>query len=181
MLIAETLNLLMEDLKLWKNNLEGKGLRVNIGKTKVMIHGKGLDIIKPSGKYLFSVCRKGVGRNPIFCTSCDAWVQKKCSGIKGRLVGIPDFRCHRCLDLALPIEVRPVEHVSLGDQKLDCELSIIARIPFAWGKFPELLSLLTNQEIPLKSRDKVYSSCICSVMLYDSEYWALTTADVRRL
>ena len=54
-LIAQTLDRLMEKLKLWKNNMENKGLRVNMGKTKVMICGKVLD-----------VCRKGVRRNPIF-------------------------------------------------------------------------------------------------------------------
>ena len=57
----------------------------------------------------------------------------------------------------------------------------IGRIRFAWGRFLELLSLLTNQEIPLKSRGKVYSSCIPSVMLYGSECWALTTVDAKRL
>ena len=30
-LIAETLDLLMEKLKLWKNTMENKGLRVNMG------------------------------------------------------------------------------------------------------------------------------------------------------
>ena len=45
MLIAETLDLLMEKLKLWKNNMENKRLSVNMGKTKVMICGKDLDTI----------------------------------------------------------------------------------------------------------------------------------------
>ena len=49
-LIAQTLDLLMEKLKLWKNNMENKGLRVNMGETKVMICGKVLDTIKLSGK-----------------------------------------------------------------------------------------------------------------------------------
>ena len=57
----------------------------------------------------------------------------------------------------------------------------IARVRSAWGKFCELLPLLTNQAIPLKSRGKVYNSCIRSVMLSDSECWVLTTADVQRL
>ena len=42
-LIAEILDLLMEKLKLWKDNMENKGLCVNVGKTKVMICRKGLD------------------------------------------------------------------------------------------------------------------------------------------
>ena len=62
-----------------------------------------------------------------------------------------------------------------------CEVSSIARICSAWGKFCELLSLLTNQAIPLKSRGKVYNSYIHSVMWYGSEYWTLITADAQRL
>ena len=33
MLIPETLDLLMEKMKLWKHTIENKGLRVNMGKT----------------------------------------------------------------------------------------------------------------------------------------------------
>ena len=145
-LIAETTDLLMEKLKLWKDNMENKGLRVNMGKIKVMICGKGFDTIKPPGKYPCSVCRKGAGRNSILCTSCDAWVHKKCNnGIKGRFADKPDFQCHRYLGLVSPVDARPVEHASLGDQKLEvvesfvylgdgispnggCEVSTIARM-----------------------------------------------------
>ena len=63
----------MAILKLWKDNMENKGLHVIMGKTKVTNCGKGLDTIKPSGKCLCSVCRKGVERNSIFCRNCDAW------------------------------------------------------------------------------------------------------------
>ena len=71
-----------------------------MAKTKVMICGKVLDTIKQSGKYPCSVSRKGVKRNSIFCTSCDAWFHNKCSVIKGWLVDLPDFKCHTCLGLA---------------------------------------------------------------------------------
>ena len=39
--------------------MKNKGLRVNMGKIKI-ICGKGLATIKQSGKYPFSVCRKGI-------------------------------------------------------------------------------------------------------------------------
>ena len=83
----------MEKFKLWKDNTENKGLHVHMGKAKVMNCVKG------------SVRRKGVGRNSIFCVSCDAWVHKKCSGIKGRLVDIPDFKCHRCQHTLLMVDL----------------------------------------------------------------------------
>ena len=81
--------------------------------------------IKPSGKYLCNVCRKRVGRNSISCTSCVPWVHKKCSGIKDRFVDIPDFKCHRCLGLASPVDGRPADHVSLGDQKVEVVESFV--------------------------------------------------------
>ena len=106
--------------------MENKGLRVNMGKIKVMICGKSFDTIKPPGKYPCSVCRKEAGRNSILCTSCDAWVHKKCNnGIKGRSADKPDFQCHRCLGLVRPVDARPVEHASLGDQKLEVVESFV--------------------------------------------------------
>ena len=48
-LIADTFNKLAEKLEMWKNNLESKGLHVNMSKTKVIL------------------CRKGVRRNLIYC------------------------------------------------------------------------------------------------------------------
>ena len=92
----------MGEYKLWEDDMENNGLHVNMGKTKVIICGKGLHTIEPSGKYQCSICRKGVGRNSIFCTSCDIWVHKKCSGIKVRLFETPDFKCNGCLGLARP-------------------------------------------------------------------------------
>ena len=147
--------------------MENKGLDVNMGKTIAMICGKGFDTTKLSGKYPCSIYRRGVWVNSIFCTGYDAWVQKKGSGIKVRLVDIGGFKCHRYLGLARPIDGRPVEHVSFKDQKLvvvesfvylgekvssngGCDISIIARICSTWEKFRELLTLLTNQAIAFR-------------------------------
>ena len=68
-------------------------LRVNMGKTKIMVSGMDLDLLKKSGKDPCGVCQKGVGSNAIFCGGCLCWIQKKCSGIKGPLRPDPDFRC----------------------------------------------------------------------------------------
>ena len=83
--------------------MENKELRVNMGKTKVIIFLGRVWILYHHLERIDSVCRKGVGRNSIFCTSWDAWVHKKCSGIKSRLFDIPEFKCHRRLYLARPL------------------------------------------------------------------------------
>ena len=56
--------------------MEEKGLRLNMGKTKVMMSGISLDVLKPSGKFPCGVCRKGVGNNSVLCHGCSKWIHK---------------------------------------------------------------------------------------------------------
>ena len=85
-------------------DLEKMGLRVNMGKTKVMESGINLDVLKKSGKYP-CVCLTGVGStNAILCDGCERWMHKKCCGIKGRLLSESEFRCARCLGTARAID-----------------------------------------------------------------------------
>ena len=78
-LIAESEDEHRVKLKLWKSEVEAKGLRVNMEKTKVMFSGSNLHSLKDAGKYPCGVCRAGVGVNSIFCTGCSHWVHWKCS------------------------------------------------------------------------------------------------------
>ena len=97
-------------LNKWKTEMEAKGLRVNMGKTKIM----------DSGEYPCSVCRKGVGSNSTYCAGCSHWVHKKCSGVTGSLKSNPDYRCSRCKGTARPIDGRPRnEWLLMQDKKLD--------------------------------------------------------------
>ena len=98
--------------------MEKKGLRVNAGKTKVMICGTGLDLLQKSGEYPCAVCRTGVGNNSIYCNGCKLWVHKKCSGLQ-RLTPNPDYRCARCMENACPIDGRPQSEVQVGPDKLE--------------------------------------------------------------
>ena len=72
--LADTLEELMEKLRTWKNELEKKGLKVNVGKTKLMLLScdaprKIAKAANPCG-----VCSRGVGTNSIFCSQCKKWV-----------------------------------------------------------------------------------------------------------
>ena len=62
-----------------------------------------------------------------------------------------------------------------------CELAAITRCKWAWGKFRQLLPLLTNRLVPLLIRGKVYSSCARSVMLDAAETWAMKADTLNRL
>ena len=119
MISAESMEELLVKVQTWKTEMEKKGLRVNMGKTKIMESGINLDMLKKSGKYPCGVCQSGVGSsNAIFCDGCKRWVHKKCSGIKGPLRPDPEFRCARCLGTARAIDEREVSEVEVGNEKL---------------------------------------------------------------
>ena len=131
-----------------------------------MESGINMDVLKKSGKYPCAVCLTGVGStNAILCGGCERWVHKKCSGIKGRLLPDSDFRWVRCLGTARAIERQSLEF-EVGNEKLEvvpefcylgymlsagggCELAAITPCKCAWGKFRQLLPLLTNRQVPL--------------------------------
>ena len=85
MVNAQSMDELLVKLKTWRSEMEKKGLRVNMGKTKLIISGSNLDVLRKSGKYPCGVCQARVGRNAIQCGGCKQWVYKKCSGIKSPL------------------------------------------------------------------------------------------------
>ena len=159
-IIAESLEECVRRLLTWKEAIEKKGLRVNAGKTKIMICGTGLDLLQSSGEFPCAVCRTGVGSNSIFCNGCKHWVHKKCSGLK-RLKKDPDYRCTRCQGIARPLDGRPQKEVQVGPDKLEvvasfcylgdmlsaaggCELSTTTRVKTVWKKFKDLLPVLST-------------------------------------
>ena len=179
----------------WKSAMEKKGLRVNMTKTKFLISGVGLDVLKDSGKFPCAVCRSGVGNNSIQCSRCKLWVHKRCSSLKGRLVQDTQYACPRCLGNARPIDGRPTTQVDIDGSPLEviptfpylgdtlnagggCDSAIAGRCCAAWGKFRKLLPLLTSRHISPKSRGQVYSSCVRSAMLHGSETWGPNASEL---
>ena len=62
-----------------------------------------------------------------------------------------------------------------------CELATITRCRVAWGKFNELLPILTSHSFPITSRGRVHNSCVKSATLHTSETWAPTLSSLHRL
>ena len=77
--IAETEEELIKRLNEWKENVESKGMRVNMNKTKVVISGERQMVWQKAARWPCGVCNKGVGSNSLQCTRCQKWVHKKCS------------------------------------------------------------------------------------------------------
>jgi hypothetical protein len=197
-LAAEGEALLVEKLKKWKAGMEEKGLRVNMGKTKVMRCRDGAGQVKQSGKHPCGICKKGVGSNSIKCISCNSWIHKRCSGISGKLQNVSGYRCRRCVD-GNPSQAEVLREISIGiDGKLECvdefrylgdmigagggaEAASRARVRCAWAKFRELAPVLTSRGASLKVKGKVYRACVQRVLVYGSETWPVKVDDMQRL
>ena len=74
----------------WRASLLGKGLKVNAGKSKVMVGSSGGKMNVNSGEWPCGVCGKGVQANSVQCTVCTQWIRKRCSGVRGDLLRVAD-------------------------------------------------------------------------------------------
>ena len=70
MVSAQSMDEVLVKVKTWKSEIKNKGLRLNMGKTKLMVSGSNLDVLKKPKKYLCGVCQTGVGKNAIYCGGC---------------------------------------------------------------------------------------------------------------
>ena len=115
-----------------------------------------------------------------------------------RLKTDPKHSCKRCMGLCRPVDGRSEKYVALEGIQLavvqsfcclddeispagGCELATIARTRAAWGKFCELLPLLTSTTISLAKREKLYDSCVRGTLLHASECWPLRREVMQRL
>ena len=62
-IVAETLSELFKKFRVWKANLESKGLHVNVDKTKILVSAHNAPKSVDGSKFPCGVCNKGVGIN----------------------------------------------------------------------------------------------------------------------
>ena len=62
--------------------MERRGLKVNLGKTKMMVTGWEMEDVVQVGSYLCRVCGRGVGVNSVLCGTCGKWCHWRCSGLR---------------------------------------------------------------------------------------------------
>ena len=169
-LCGESLNDVINKYGRWKNAVEGKGLRVNVDKTKGMqlLFRKKSSVSKVDP---CDVCGERVGCNSIQYTKCQRWVHRRCSDVPRQvsLVSCRDvFVCRTCLGHNCSVEEKlefkrgddVLEEVEkfcyLGDM-ISCygktSEAMSARIGSACKKFRELSGvLLGKQDLSLKQR-----------------------------
>jgi len=152
-----------------------------------MISGERQKPMQKAVRWLCGVCGRGVGSNSIQCTSCQKWVHKKCSGIKGSMYKVmKSFICRGCLnpvtstgrtcvDIGASANLEVVDKFCyLGDMLSvagDVDAAVGARIQIGWNKLRQLVPLLTRRNMSLIMRRRLYSSCVRSSMLHGSKTW----------
>ena len=95
------------------------GLRVNVGKTKIL--GSSSEAQKPTRnvKWPCGVCSKGFGINSILCQTCNLWIHKRCSGVKGTLKKESMFRCQKFRGESAPTDSLNSTQVHVGEGTCD--------------------------------------------------------------
>ena len=131
----------MEQLGRRVASLLDKELKVNAGKSKVMVGISAGKLIVNSGKWPCGVCGKGVQANSVQCT---VYKNEFTRGVCGDLSWVTDgFKCRQC--------------------------DGTARSRNGWMKFQDLLPFLPSRVPSLEMKGRVYASCVRSSMTYGSE------------
>ena len=105
---------MLEKFRVWKANLESKGLHVNFGKTKILVSVHNASKPVDGSKFPCGVCNKGVRINSIKCHACGLWVHKSCSNIKGPLKPNADFKCKKCRGEVSNVSIPDIEPIMLS-------------------------------------------------------------------
>ena len=149
--MSEMMEGLNEKLWKWKEAFESKGLKVNLGKTKVLVSGAEGEVTV-SKRDPCGICGKRVMENSELFVKCGKWIHGRCAKVKrvtprlGR-----DIVCGRCKKQANGL-VGPVEELGeevetvkgfcyLGDRvnaSGGCEAAVTARVRIEWVKFKVL-------------------------------------------
>ena len=157
-LMSETMEGMRGKFWKWKEAFESKGLKVNLGKTKVVVSGAEGEVsvskVDPCG-----ICGKRVMANSVLCVKCGKWIHGRCTKVKrvtsrlGR-----DFVCGRCKKQADGL-VEPVRGFCyLGDRvnaSGGCKAAVTARARIHWVKFRECGELLNTKRFSLKVKGMV--------------------------
>jgi len=98
------------------------------------------------------VCGRGVGNKSFICKGC-------VNPVTGKGRPSVDIGGHANLELV-------DKFCYLGDMLSvhgDADAAVETRIRIGWNKFRQLVSLLTNEDISLTVRGRLYSSCVQSL------------------
>ena len=95
-LMGETMEELKENFDEWREAFESKEMRVNLGKTKLMVSGMEEEALD-SKIDSCGVCGTRLKSDSALCTACAKWVHARCTDWKKVLVYVnKNFVCKKC-------------------------------------------------------------------------------------
>ena len=176
--------------------MEGNGLRINMGKTKVLISSRCAWEIWQRNPWRVFQQRQHKFH---FCGCCSSWIHKKCSDILGPLKLAISYRYKWCTGQARPINGRLMTEVTVN--RIIWRWCHPSRTVTLWTAYLQLAvvnSLLPEDgmshgqiqrthmhpQIPLitiTSERRVYSPCVKSAMLHASGTCAPTLSHLHSL
>ena len=160
-IIAESLEECVRRLLTWKEAMEKKGLRVNAGKTKIIICSMGLDLCRVQASFHeLSVALEWAATSSAMAasTGCtrnavgsSAWKRTLTTDVHGaRELHAPLMAEHRRVQVG-PDKLEVVASFCyLGDMLSatgGCELSTTTHVKIAWKKFKDLLPVLSSRHL----------------------------------
>ena len=110
-------------------------------------------------------------------TCCVSLVCFTALSVQSLIGSLPSSVCIVCtsVDIGASAKLELVDKFCyLGDMLSvdgDADAAVKARIRIGWNKFGQLVPLLTNKDVSLIMRGRLYSSCVRSSMLHGSETW----------
>jgi len=67
---AETEDDIIKRFNEWKDNMQNRGMRVNMNKTKIVISGERQKLMQKAVRWPCGIYGRGVGCNSMKCTGC---------------------------------------------------------------------------------------------------------------
>ena len=145
--------------ELRREAFESKGMRVNLGKTKLMVSGMEEEAfdskIDPCG-----VCGTRIMSNSVLCRACGKWVHARCTEKKKVAVYLnKNFVCKKCRSMVKNFKGSADEKLCDGVETVSkftylhdrlkatggCETVVTARSRIGWMKFRERSEILKGR------------------------------------
>ena len=190
--MAETMEELEAQFIRWKAAFEGKGLKVNLGKTKVMESSGGDGVVVLAKIDPCGVCGKRAKVNCVRCKTCKKWIHAWSARIKRvsrRMNG--NFECRVCMNGA-NVECKNASNGCLGELERvnsycylednvngggESEPAVTRRIWLGWKAFNSVSSMLCGKRHTWNIKGQIYRTCVRPVMTCGSKTWVVRSVE----
>ena len=169
--------------------MESGGVRVDMNEARVVVGGGQWRVMQMVVGWPCGVCGGDVGDGSMRCTSCWRWVHRKCGVWGWDVQSDGDIYVWGCV---IPVTGAGRAGVDVGDGAnlesvnkfcclgdmlgVDGDAGVENGIRIGWGRFRQLVPLLTDRDMSLRVGGRLCSGCVWSGVLHGSETCLLYTS-----